>query len=127
MLSACIIGWSIENDRGLFHLLDGHVALRSIDQTASAYQYVAQHMPEFVILSIARSGTIVLRLFRQLQRVGRVCVIVVDDDHLTAYHGRSYRWSRSAPRTAQGMLALVDWGARLLASSAAENARRSRT
>ncbi|MBU6334248.1 MAG: hypothetical protein KGS47_07560 [Chloroflexi bacterium] len=127
MLNACIIGWSIEDDRDLFHLLDDHVVLRSIDHTASAYQYVAQSMPEFVILAIARSDTIVLRLFRQLQRVGRVCVIVVDDAQMTAYHGRNYRWSRSAPRSAQGMLTLVDWGARLLASSAAEAGRRSRT
>lgn len=127
MMSACVVGWSADDEADLFRLLDRHVALQTIEHTTGAYRHIATHMPEFVILSIARSDTIILRLFRQLQRVGRVCVIVIDDEQITAYHGRGYRWSRAVPRNAQGMLTVIDWGARLLMTAANETTRRPKT
>jgi hypothetical protein len=126
-MSACVVGWSADDEADLFRLLDEHVALQTIEHTTGAYRYIATHMPEFVILSIARSDTIILRLFRQLQRVGRVCVIVIDDKQITAYHGRGYRWSRAVPRSAQGMLTVIEWGARLLMTAVNETTRRSKT
>jgi hypothetical protein len=53
-----------------------------------------------------------LRLYRQLARVGRVCVIVVDEADMTAYRGKGYRWSMSAAKSAAGMRILLEWGLR---------------
>ncbi|MBU6335772.1 MAG: hypothetical protein KGS47_15405 [Chloroflexi bacterium] len=79
------------------------------DDASQVYQRISLTMPEIVFLPAASGNTALLRLYRQLQRVERVCTVLVFERELIAYRGRGHRWTRRAPLTAAGLQGILEW------------------
>jgi hypothetical protein len=79
------------------------------DDASQVYQRISMTMPEIVFLPAASGNTALLRLYRQLQRVERVCTVLVFERELVAYRGRGHRWMRRAPLTASGLQGILEW------------------
>ncbi len=106
------VGLRIAEESELLGCIRSEMQLTVFLSPQGVYQRLPSLMPDFVIFSADGADTAILRLYRQLARVGRVCVIVVDDTEMTAYRGKGYRWSMSAPKSPSGMRTLLEWGLR---------------
>lgn len=82
------------------------------DDASQVYQRISLTMPEIVFLPASSGNTALLRLYRQLQRVERVCTVLVFERELVAYRGRGHRWSRRAPLTPAGLQGVIEWCSR---------------
>ncbi len=87
-------------------LVDFHVA--AIDKTG--IEEILKTAPDYVMLPLTFSNKLVLQFFHQLRMDGRTCVIVWENQTLTGFSGRGYRWRRSAPKTTDGLESLLEWG-----------------
>ncbi|MBU6333442.1 MAG: hypothetical protein KGS47_03470 [Chloroflexi bacterium] len=106
------VGLQIAEESELLSCVRSEMQLTVFLSPQGVYQRLPSLMPDFVIFSADGAETGILRLYRQLARVGRVCVIVVDEADMTAYRGKGYRWSMSAAKSAAGMRTLLEWGLR---------------
>jgi hypothetical protein len=105
--TAYYVGDRESEEFALFDDLQLLVDVRCIE-LSNAYQTIVQSTPDYVILPNVGS-TAMLRLFRLLQSQQRICVMVIEDQQISAFTGRSLKWRCTSPRTVRGLEALMSW------------------
>lgn len=105
--TAYYVGTRESDNCALFEDLQLLVDVQFID-LSHAYQTIIQMTPDYVILPNVGS-TAMLRLFRLLQSQQRICVMVIEEEQISAFTGRDLKWRCTAPRSVRGLEALMSW------------------
>src|SRR5512145_2335679 len=95
---AFFVGAPDEQEQRMLSILRQMYSVYLLENASALYQQMSFTMPELIMFSGHQPDTMMLKLFRRLRRIERICVIVSENEKLYGFVGKKHHRQYSMPQ-----------------------------
>jgi DNA-binding NtrC family response regulator len=96
-------------EKTILAVLEKSWHVHMFDNAADVYKHIVHLIPDVIMFSFNMNDTSALKLFRQLRRLDRVCVLICRGHEIQAFVDKEYQHQRRLAKTPEGFRRLFQW------------------